>query len=87
MTCKTIPSSDQYYVDQDHYFKILDSVILHSKYGSKNVNIIHRDIFVNISKNSVSVLKILAKFLEIKNYNKLKKQELIDNILPLLTFE
>lgn len=86
MTSKTIPLLDQYYVDQNHYFKILilDGKILHNRNGSRKIDVIYRDIFVNVSENSVSILKILAKFLEIKEYNKLKKQELINSILPLL---
>lgn len=89
MTSKTIPLYDQYNIDGINYFKVLiiGGGTLYSKNGSRKINKTFRDIYVDIPKNQVSVLKELAKFLEMKKYSKLKKQELVDNILSLLIFE
>ena len=40
--------------------------------------VVHRDINVDLKKNTVYVLKLLAKYIKIHNYSKLKKEQLIE---------
>lgn len=76
MSCH-IKSDQQYTLCGEKFFKVVDV--------DKNIG--YRDLYVDLSKNSKTGLMQLASFLKIKNKDKMKKDELLNAVRQLITFE
>jgi len=50
-------------------------------------NIIYRDIYKDLNKNNIIVLKFLCSQLKIKNYSKLNKEDLVNQLKKKIIFE
>lgn len=55
--------------------------------GNQRFQIRNRDLYRDIPKNSKTALQLLAKECDIWRYAKMRKQELIDNLMDLIIFE
>lgn len=54
---------------------------------SRECEVVKRNIYKDMNKNDMPVLLFLAKNLKVLNYRKMKKQELVSTLTPLITFE
>lgn len=75
-----IPKKNQYFVGSDKYFKF-------KAVSNMKRTIVHRDVFCQLSKNSVSILRILASIACVKGGSVLKKAELAKILNQIIIFE
>ena len=69
-----IPKSDQYLIMGDSFFQL------------RTNDLTLRDIYITLSKNTVNVLKQLAKEARIKGFSKMKKDQLLQSLTGLIIF-
>jgi uncharacterized protein YdbL (DUF1318 family) len=71
-----IPKADQYLVGGVAFFKLQGPT-----------NVVYRDMYTDLSKNSVSSLKRIAKVAGLKGFSTMKKDDLVNNLNGLVIFQ
>jgi len=82
-TILRIAPDDQYDLNDMKLF----TLTTHVQSGGHRYQIKNRDLYRDIPKNSKTTLQMLAKECDIWGYAKMRKQELIDNLMDLIIFE
>jgi hypothetical protein len=82
-TILRIAPNDQYDLNDMKLF----TLTTYNVHGGHRFRIKNKDLYRDIPKNSKTTLQMLAKECDIGGYTKMRKQELIDNLMDLIIFE
>ena len=82
-TILRISPDDQYDVEDMGFF----TLTTFTTQGNTRFRVSNRDLYRDISKNSKPVLQMLARECHVLGYQRMRKQDLIDNLAGLIVFE